>query len=114
MPVQADYSFVRMDDGTITVGLQEPTNIAGWGIQFQVSKRFDGGSGLIVKSMASGFVNGQSGITMVNAAQGIFNINLNGVDTSGLQPGNYASKCERINSGFHTTLTVGYLILLPN
>ena len=112
MPVIADYSFVKFDDGTITVGLQNPTPIGGWDIRYVVTRRFDGSSGLIVKSVASGY-NGQSGITITDSGQGVFNIALNGIDTSGLNPGNYASKCERTNSGFHTTLTLGYLLLLP-
>jgi hypothetical protein len=113
MPVIADFSFVKFDDGTITVGLQDPTPIGGWDIQFVVSKRFDGASsGIVTKSVASGF-NGASGITITDSGQGHFNIALNGIDTSGLEPGNYATRTERTTSGFHTTLTLGYLILLP-
>jgi len=113
MPVIADFGeFAQYEDGLINVSLAPPTNISGWSLQFQVGKRFGWTSGLITRSCASGF-NNVSGINVVNGAQGQFKISLQSVDTSGMNFGAYAGYCQRLDSGFHTNLVEGYLIVVP-
>ena len=113
MPIQADFTFSRYEDGILSVALTSPTAIGSWDIRFRVQRHFGGLSGLIAKSMASGF-NNVSGIAVVNSGQGIFNVTLNSVDTSGLEYGNYAYSIDRFDSGNRTILTEGYVALTPS
>lgn len=110
MPVNMDWSLVRYEDGVVNFGMDPPQAVGGWGVTFTVTKRFGSDAAIMTKSMASGFV-GVSGITMVNSGQGQFNINIWEADTSGLQPGNYACRIDRTDSGNKTLLTQGYLLL---
>lgn len=114
MAIQFDMPLARWEDGILTVELTPPTPIGGWDIRFKVQKRFGIASGLIQKSAASGFVAGQSGITFVNSGTGIINIAIQKPDTSGLDFGNYAVSIQRVNSGFQTALSQGFLILYPD
>jgi hypothetical protein len=104
--------LIKYEDGILTVSMSPPVAIGGWEIQFKTTKRFGGTTNLFTKSVASGF-NGQSGITITNSGAGIFNIQVNSVDSSGLDFGNYAAVSERLNSGSRTTLTEGFLLLMP-
>jgi hypothetical protein len=106
-----DFSWVRGDDGTLTVVLTPPVPVGGWEIRFSVTKRFGGLDTLITKSCMSGY-NNVSGVNVTNSGQGIFNVALGSLDTSGMEPGLYATRCERLTSGARTTLTEGYLNLL--
>lgn len=110
MPVQADFSVPRYNSFSFTVSLAPPVAIGGWGISFQVQKRFGGISGLITKSVSSGF-NNSSGINITNSGLGIFTISIQGVDTSGLEYGNYAYAVDRTDT--RTTLSEGYMIVTP-
>lgn len=110
--VLADIVTGRYEDGTFVVELNNPTPIGGWTIDFLVQKRFGGLSGLIHKQVASGF-NGASGITITNSGQGVFQIALNSVDTSGLDYGNYAYATQRLDSGSRTLINEGYISILP-
>lgn len=112
MPVLVDMVSYRYEDAVLTVGLAPPVAIGGWNIRYQVSHRFGGSSGLITKSAASGYGGGVSGITVTNSGQGIFNIAINGADTSGLEYGNYAYAIERLDSGNRSVLSEGHLQLL--
>lgn len=78
-----------------------------------VQHRFGGISGIIVKSVASGFAAGQSGFTYLNSGQGQFQVNFNSVDTSGMDYGNFAFAIERLDSGSRTVISEGYLMLSP-
>ena len=113
MPVQADFSMSKLEDGVLQINMTPAVPIGGWSILFQVVKRFGGTSGLIVKSAASGF-NGTSGITVTNSGNGVFNVNIWSADTSGLQFGNYVYNATRTNSGFNTVLSEGVFLLSPN
>lgn len=110
MPIIADYTIVRGEDGAINLDMTPPTAIGGWDVRFYCTKRFGGVSGLITKSVASGY-NGASGITVTNSGQGQMRINLNSADTSGLDIGNYSYKVERLNSGFVSCLSQGYMLV---
>lgn len=105
------FSLHKREDATVTIPLTPPTNIQGWGMEFFLSYRFGSTSGRIVKSMASGFY-GVSGMDVENALEGIFNVSVNGIETSGLDAGNYAYTIRRTNSGYVSDVTQGYLSLL--
>jgi hypothetical protein len=113
MPVQADFQMVKWEDGILTISMTPSVPVGGWDVAFVLDKRFgnDLSSGLVNKSMASGYQNGVSGITLVNSGAGVFNVQINSSDTSGLEPGNYAYRCDRRNSGSYTRLAEGFLIL---
>lgn len=112
MPVLVDAPYVQYTDGVLNVSLENPTPIGGWSVQFKIMKRFGGVSGLITKSMASGFY-GVSGMNIIGSGNAHMRITLNTVDTSGLAYGNYAFKIERTDSGFVTPLTEGFLLIEP-
>ena len=112
MSVIQDFSLARYDDGALIIGMIPPTPVGGWNIQFSLMKHL-GGSGFVNKIVTSGF-NNLSGISVTNSGQGVFNISLQSQDTSGLPYGNYPYAVERMDSGFRTTLTEGYVILLPS
>lgn len=112
MAVLTDFAFIKFEDGVLTISMSPPVAIGGWEIQFKTTKRFGGVNNLITKSVSSGY-NGQSGITVTNSGAGIFNVALGTQDTSGLEYGNYAAVTQRLNSGSMTTLTEGFLLLMP-
>ena len=110
--VLVDFQHVRMDDGILTVSMAPPVAVDGWSIRFEVFKHFGGVSGMMLKSYASGY-NGVSGITITNSGQGVFNVRLNQVDTSGLEYGNYACQITRMNSGARTVIDEGFITITP-
>ena len=110
MPVKIDFHLPRSSQGNLTVALSPPTSIDGWSIQFQMVKRQGSTSGIITKSMASGF-NGVSGMEVANTGQGIFTVSFNPAEVSGLDPGNYAYTVQRLGSGFQTCLAEGFRIM---
>ncbi len=113
MAIPINFSLIRGEDAILNVNLNPPTPIGGWNLQFRVNKRFGSCSGLIFKNSASGF-NGVSGITITNSGQGMFQIGINSVDTSGFQFGNYSFSTTRLDSGNVTVLNTGFLVLLPS
>ena len=112
MPIIANYPLVRGQDGTLTISLTPATSISGWTIQATFLQRFGGSSGLIQKSMASGH-DGVSGISLLDGAAGSFRVTINAGDTSGLEYGNYSYNVSRLDSGFATVLSEGFLLLKP-
>ena len=113
MPVIVDFSLGKMEDGTLIVSMSPPTSIGGADIRFQVSKRFGSTSGLILKSVSSGY-NNVSGINVTSSGDGRMSITINSPDTSGMDYGNYAYSLERFTSGSRSIITEGYLMVLPN
>lgn len=113
MPKIADFAVVRQTQAVITINLTPPVSITGWNLQLQVGKRFDWSSGLITKSLASGFIAGQSGLSIVDATVGILNASFAAGDTSGWDFGNYAYELSRLGSGVQGSLTQGFISILP-
>lgn len=111
MPILTDFTLVRYEDATLTIGLSPPAPIGAWEIQFTLKNRF-GGDAFVTKSVNSGF-NNSSGINITDSGVGVFNVNINSVDTSGRDFGSYAFGVEKLNSGSRSTLVEGYLILTP-
>ena len=113
MPIEADFRIDRGNDQTLVIELKPPVPIGGENIRFTLADRFGSVSPRLVKSMSSGFY-GVSGLNIVNSGQGILNVALWAVDTSGMPFGNYAFELRRWDSGSVTDLTQGYLILRPS
>ena len=102
------------NDLTLVVAMEPPTDVSSWSYQWQMGNRFGWTSGLVTKSFASGYMAGQSGITVTNSGQGIFNVQLNAIDTSGFDFKPYAYRGMRTNSGNVATLTEGFCLALPD
>lgn len=113
MPTNTDFQLGKMEAGTLTVYMAPPVAVGGWTVEFKVQKYFGDSSGLIQKYLASG-LNGASGITVTNSGQGVFAIDLQKINTSGLPFGNYAYTVERTDSGQETILSIGYMLITPN
>ena len=114
MTIATNYSFARGDDVTLQVSMVPPTSIAGWSIQFLVQKHFGGLSGLITKTGASGYGGGQSGVTVTNSGQGVFNIAIAAQNTSGFEFSPLSYAITRLDSGSTNVLTEGFVNILPS
>lgn len=112
MAAQCDFSLARFEDGVLVVNMQPPQAVGGWQLEFTLSHRPGGESGLAVKSAASGYGGGQSGITILDSGAGRFSVAITSRDTSGLAPKNYSTRTERLDSGSRTVLAQGTLTLL--
>lgn len=109
MPLQRDFS-ISYEDGVLTISMTPPVDITNWTVQFQMMKRAKG-TPILTKNMASGYVAGESGLTVVNAGEGFFNANLTAPEVSGLNDGNYFFLFQRTDSGSVTSLAEGYRAL---
>ncbi len=112
MPVLADFSMVKFEDGILTLELAPPIAIGGMLLNFNLFKRF-GSSEYIAQRWVGSGLNNQSGINITSSGQGRMNISLWENDSSGLEFGNYAFNIKRLDSGSRTVLTEGYLVLEP-
>ena len=113
MAVELDFTLARREDGTLAINMTPPTNIAGWSLQFTQRRRFQSisgnVSGLIVKSAASGYGGGVSGITITSSGEGRFTVALFRTDLSGdWDPGTYSYDVQRMDSGSQTVLVHGF------
>ena len=113
MPVYTDITMLKFEDGTFIVSLAPQSPIGGNNLRWQVVKRFGSTSGLITKSVASGY-NNVSGINVTNSGAGVMQITLNSSDTSGLDYGNYVYALERLDSCSRTVISEGFFSVLPN
>lgn len=98
MPVFGNIAVVKFEDTTVdlTISGGYPSGTA---LQLQVRKHFNSESGLIIKSMASGFVAGESGLTQVIPASGTLRASFLRADSSGLDPDIYAFDLAKTASG---------------
>lgn len=113
MPNQQDFGLCRFEDGILTISIIPAIPVGGLDVHLTVAKHFGSTSGVILKSMASGFYN-VSGLTILNSGQGIIQANLNSPDTSGLPYGNYAFEVRCYTSGRNTDYTQGYFTVNPS
>lgn len=119
MATIGNFSIDRSSDGTVTFSVTPPVAIGGMSLNFLLTKRLGGVSGLYQAFASSGIpnplVSGSvgSGITILNSGAGLMQINIPSAATSGLDPGSYAFRITRTDSGFYTTLAEGFLVLLP-
>ena len=110
MPIVADYSLNRDENGTLTVEMIPPTPIGQWSIEFRLTKRFGSNDYIILGSVASGY-NNVSGINIVNSGAGIMNIPNYPAYMSGREPGPYAYTVIRTDAGLETELSTGYRLM---
>ena len=103
-----DFPLASFEDGLLNIALSPPTPIGGWSLQYQEAKCFSAFSGLVLKTCASGFGGGVSGITVTDSGAGRVSIRLYRSETSGRVDGNYAWRLMRMDSGFSTNLAEGY------
>ena len=106
MAVYSDFSLMRFENGILSVAMTPPTAIGGWNIQFIQTFR-PGGEPFIIKSMSSGYY-GVSGMTIINSGQGIMAISLLPIEMSGHDPGAYAWRVTRQDSGYVTDIAQGH------
>lgn len=114
MPTQANFGLPKFSDGNLTVNMAPNVDVGGWSLEVVLARRFGSVSGLLIGGIASGIPNGASGLTVINSGEGIFQIAIPSLATSGLQFGNYAYSVNRVESGFRTVLNQGYLTIDPS
>lgn len=113
MSINIDFNLERRAAGTLNITMTPPVNLGGQDVRFVMWRRENhlSGyvSGLILKSMASGYGNGVSGITLTESGQGVFNVALTPQDYSGyFDPGAMSYKIVRMTSGQEAVLTEGF------
>lgn len=87
-PTIANVSLYKSEDGLLTATLSPPTNIAGWALQFALRQQRGDAAALLAKTIGAG-------ITVTDAANGVFTIALASADTAGLDPKAYAYDLQR-------------------
>lgn len=112
MATLQDFAIARWEDGILQITMNPSVAIGGWTIRFQAQHRFGGISGAIQRYISTG-KNNQSGINILNSGLGIFTVQINSVDTSGLDFSNLTYVTERMDSGFRTIINEGFIALLP-
>lgn len=112
MPTYSTIGVVKQTDVQLGVSIVPPTNIAGWSLSYQIFYRF-GGSGILIASSASGYTNGQSGITVSNPGNGQFSVTIPGAFSSGLTSDVYWGQACRTDSGLFTVLAETSINILP-
>ncbi len=113
MPIITDFEIARQEDTLLIINLQPPAPVGGRNMDFVVQKYYGGISGLIVKSVSSGY-NGLSGITVTDSGQGVVNIQIKAADTSGWNFGAYVFNFFACDSGYRTVFTEGYITVMPS
>ena len=116
MATQVDFSLERFDDGTLNLDMVPPVNLGGADIRFHLWRRRPNVSGfvsgIVLKSCASGYGNGVSGITVVDSGAGRISIALYGADMSGtFDQGLYAFNIVRFVSGQVSVMVEGHRLL---
>lgn len=102
----ANISFYKGEDVTLTVTMSPVTNITGWTLQFTLRKQYGDTTALITKTTGAG-------ITITDAANGVFQVTLASADTVNQELRPYVYDIQRTNAGNRTVLTIGNLTLLP-
>jgi hypothetical protein len=102
------FSCYKGEDVVITVTLSPATNITGWGLQFTVKRGYEDGTALLTKTTAGG-------ITITDAANGVFKITLASDDTNNatVGAGAYVFDVQRTDGGSRAVLTIGTFTVFP-
>lgn len=106
MASAANLSFYKGEDVVLTVTMTPATSIAGWTLQFTLRKQFGDAAALVTKTTGAG-------ITITDAANGVFKVTVASADTAGLDLRAYVYDIQRTDTGSRTVLTIGNLTLLP-
>lgn len=113
MTVETNFNLPRWANGTLQVTLAPPAPVSGQNIQFDLMYRLNSPQPIVSKYLASGYSNGQSGVTLIDGAVGVFQIALNPLEMSGLDDGNYAYLVARRDSGNVSPITAGWRLCNP-
>ena len=111
MPIISTIPVSPATDSTVTIQLTPPTAIGGWSLEYRVTNRFGGVSGILIGSLASGYIGNVSGMTVTNSGNGIFSVQIRASVVSGWDNGAYSWTATRTDSGSRTVLAEGYLLL---
>lgn len=113
MSDQVDFQLPEQQNGNLQIVLSPPTSISGWTIQTDLMYRFNSPQPILSLYLASGYTSGQSGCTIVDGVQGIFNVSYSGSQVSGLSQSTnvLCYKSFRTDSGAPTPLVGGYRLL---
>jgi len=113
MSVPVNFSLPEQQAATIQIGIVPVVNIDGWTIRWDQLFRFNSPQPLFSLWTSSGYTNGESGITMTNAANGVFSVSLFPSQVSGVsqETAVLAHQSWRINSGVQTPINGGYRTL---
>jgi len=117
MPNFVDFKIAKFSDGVLTIDMVPAVEVGGWSVRCLFAKSFDASSSGILfdRYGASGYANGESGITWVDSGVGRFQITSpTPEEFSGKDAGPYAFQFERLDSGGRTPLTQGYALITPN
>ena len=113
MPVYSNISLVQYEARTLAITVSGGmSGMSGAAVVFQARARWQGESGLIVKSMNSGFITAESGITLTSMPSGTLTLTFNTADTSGLISRGFTWDLVRTTSG-RTVTNAGYFHILP-
>lgn len=113
MPVYSNISLVQYEARTVAITVSGGmSGMSGAVVVFQARARWQGESGLIVKSLASGYIAAESGLTLTNSNSGTVTISFATADTSGLISRGFVWDLTRTTSG-RTVTNAGYLHVLP-
>ena len=111
MPVFSNIAITKFEDTLVTITISGGYS-SGNALQLQVRRHFASESGLIVKSMASGYIAGESGLTQTNPLSGLVGASFLRADTSGLDPDIYSYDLAKTTSG-RLVLNNGFWELFP-
>ena len=103
---KADAAFHQGEDLTLTATMAPAANITGWTLTFSIKKQYGDAAALLTKTVGAG-------ITIIDAANGVFQIALASADTAALETRQYVFDIQRTNSGSRTVLTIGNITVLP-
>jgi hypothetical protein len=108
MAIKTDIAWYLGEDVTLTVTMSPAVNITGWSLAFTVKRAYGDAAALLSKTTAAG-------ITITDAANGVFRVTLASADTNNatVGAGAYVYDVQRTDSGFRTVLCLGTLTVLP-
>jgi hypothetical protein len=105
MATWANFTVFKDTDALLTDSLSPATNITGWTLAMTARKQY-GGDVVIGK-------NTSNGMTITNAAAGVFTVAILDTDTENLATGAYVYNVLRTDAGAETLLSEGILNLRP-
>jgi hypothetical protein len=106
MPAQASFSVVRGQDLSFPLYLSPRQDVSNWLVEFRAVGLVS--LATIVKTSADG------GVAVVDAANGVFMVNLLGADTANLFPDTFLWCFRRTDQGKNTPYASGSCFLLPS
>lgn len=115
MSESSDFILPEQQNANMQIVLAAPTSISGWSVQLDLLYRFFSPQPIVSLFLASGYSNGESGITLVDGPKGIFNASFTPIQISGISLFTQvlAYQTWRTDTGDKTPLNGGYRLLTP-